>query len=198
MVHALVRWVTASVTDAFPRPTRPSALRQAQPNAAAVRVAALSGGDQPGVGLYGPPGDSDEGGRAWVVWGGVFYTHPTHTRADRTAYWLHLNKRFGADVSWTGCERALETAWQRQGHLFQNPFYYIEYGIAQLGALQLWLQARRNAGTALDAYKRALSLGASRPLPELFESAGLRFDFGPETMASLIDEVRGELATIPA
>ncbi|MEY4833849.1 MAG: hypothetical protein RL527_2062 [Planctomycetota bacterium] len=126
------------------------------------------------------------------------YTHPTHTRADRTAYWLHLNKRFGADVSWTGCERALETAWQRQGHLFQNPFYYIEYGIAQLGALQLWLQARRNAGTALDAYKRALSLGASRPLPELFESAGLRFDFGPETMASLIDEVRGELATIPA
>ena len=97
-----------------------------------------------------------------------------------------------------GCERALETAWQRQGHLFQNPFYYIEYGIAQLGALQLWLQARRNAGTALDAYKRALSLGASRPLPELFESAGLRFDFGPETMASLIDEVRGELATIPA
>jgi oligoendopeptidase F len=125
------------------------------------------------------------------------YTHPSHTRADRTAYWLHLNKRFGADVSWAGCERALETAWQRQGHLFQNPFYYIEYGIAQLGALQLWLQARRDAGAALDAYKRALSLGASRPLPELFEAAGLRFDFGPETMAGLIDEVRGELATIP-
>lgn len=125
------------------------------------------------------------------------YTHPTHTRADRTAYWLHLNKRFGADVSWTGCERALETAWQRQGHLFQNPFYYIEYGIAQLGSLQLWLASKKSEKDALAAYKRALTLGGSKPLPELFAAAGLRFDFGPATVQSLMDAVGAELDRLP-
>ncbi len=125
------------------------------------------------------------------------YTNPTHTRADRAAYWVHLNRRFGADISWEGLDRALETSWQRQTHLFGSPFYYIEYGIAQLGALQLWLHSRRDRGAALANYCRALALGGSRPLPDLFAAAGLRFDFGPETMAQLIAEVRGELEAIP-
>lgn len=125
------------------------------------------------------------------------YTNPNHTRAERAAYWISLNDRFGPAVSWQGYEQHLEIAWQRQLHLFGVPFYYIEYGIAQLGALQLWLQSRRDAGTALANYKKALTLGGSRPLPELFAAAELKFDFGPATMQSLMDEVKKELATLP-
>jgi oligoendopeptidase F len=81
--------------------------------------------------------------------------------------------------------------------LFSVPLYYIEYGIAQLGALQLWAQSRRNEGQALENYKKALSLGGSRPLPELFGAAELKFKFGPDTMRTLMDEVAGELRTLP-
>jgi oligoendopeptidase F len=125
------------------------------------------------------------------------YTHPGHSRADRTAFWLELDQRFGSAVSWEGLERFLEMSWQRQGHLFGVPFYYIEYGIAQLGALQLWLQFKQDRAAAVERYKRALSLGGSRPLPELFEAAGLAFDFGPDTMKRLMDEVQQELDTLP-
>ncbi|MFM1935309.1 MAG: hypothetical protein RI990_268 [Planctomycetota bacterium] len=126
------------------------------------------------------------------------YLNPTHTRAERQQEWLRLNDRFGADVDWSGHEDALRSLWQRQLHLFGLPFYYIEYGIAQLGALQMWLQSRRDPATALANYKRGLSLGASRPLPELFETSGLRFAFGHETVAGLMDEVGRDLATLPA
>jgi oligoendopeptidase F len=125
------------------------------------------------------------------------YTNPGHTRGERTAQWLELNERFGPAVSWDGLERYLEMAWQRQGHLFGVPFYYIEYGIAQLGALQLWLQFRQDRAAAVERYKQALSLGGSRPLPELFEAAGLAFDFGPDTMKRLMDEVQHELDALP-
>ncbi|MHC4094160.1 MAG: M3 family oligoendopeptidase, partial [Planctomycetota bacterium] len=80
---------------------------------------------------------------------------------------------------------------------FGVPFYYIEYGIAQLGALQLWLQFKQDPAAALERYKRALGLGGSRPLPELFEAAGLAFDFGPDTMKRLMDKVQQELETLP-
>jgi oligoendopeptidase F len=88
-------------------------------------------------------------------------------------------------------------AWQRQGHLFGVPFYYIEYGIAQLGALQLWLQFKQDRRPAVERYKRALGLGGSRPLPELFAAADLVFDFGPDTMKRLMDEVQHELDMLP-
>ncbi len=126
------------------------------------------------------------------------YTNPKHSRAERSAYWIELNSRFGGDVDWAGHEETLASLWQRQLHLFGSPFYYVEYGIAQLGALQMWRQARRDPKAALANYKRALSLGGSRPLPELFTSAGLTFDFGPETVRGLMDEVQIELASIPA
>ncbi len=126
------------------------------------------------------------------------YTNPKHTRADRSAQWIALNTRFGGDVDWSGHEETLASLWQRQLHLFGSPFYYVEYGIAQLGALQMWRQSRRDPSAALANYKRALTLGGSRPLPELFESAGLTFDFGPETVRGLMAEVQSELATIPA
>ncbi len=125
------------------------------------------------------------------------YTNPTHSRDDRTAYWLELNDRFGAAVSWEGIEQFRAVSWQRQLHLFEVPFYYIEYGIAQLGALQLWLQYKHDPTKAIDNYTRAMSLGGSRPLPELFAAAELTFDFGPETMKRLMDEVQKELETLP-
>ncbi len=122
------------------------------------------------------------------------YTHPGHGRDERAAAWLEIHARFnGGVVDWSGLEEEQSCLWQRQLHLFEVPLYYIEYGIAQLGALQLWRQARQDPRAALANYKRALALGGSRPLPELFEAAGLRFDFSGSILAPLIGEIRHEL-----
>jgi oligoendopeptidase F len=102
-------------------------------------------------------------------------------------------KRFGNDVSWDGCEAARDAQWQRQLHLFGMPFYYIEYGIAETGAIQMWLNARRDEKRALAAYRKGLALGGSRPLPELFSEAGVRLALGSGLMAELAREVDGEL-----
>ena len=126
------------------------------------------------------------------------YTHPHHTVDQRDVYWLELHGLFGPDVDWTGLELERTKMWQRQLHLFQVPFYYIEYGIAQLGALQLWMIYREDPTRAIDLYRTALSLGGTKPLPELFESAGLVFDFGPVTIARLLSEVEVELNQLPA
>jgi oligoendopeptidase F len=126
------------------------------------------------------------------------YSNPSHTPEERTAQWLALDERFGPAISWEGHERARATQWQRQMHLFGAPFYYIEYGIAQLGALQLWLKGlEEGEKAAIDAYFRGLSLGGSRTLPELFEATGLRFDFGPGTVARLVERVERELERLP-
>jgi oligoendopeptidase F len=126
------------------------------------------------------------------------YLHPRHTREQRTAHWLELGERLGAAVSWDGLEDIEQSSWQRQLHLFGVPFYYIEYGIAQLGALQLWVAARQGESEALARYKQALALGGSKPLPQLFGAAGLTFDFGPDTVKQLMDEVQRELETLAA
>jgi len=125
------------------------------------------------------------------------YTHPGHTAAEREQTWLALDERFGPSIDWTGLEDYRRESWQRQLHLFSYPFYYIEYGIAQLGALQVWMKHRQHAGDAIDSYKAALSLGGSRPLPELFEAAGIRFAFGGDTIRELANEVRAALHEIP-
>ncbi len=126
------------------------------------------------------------------------YTHPGHTRAERTQAWLGLMDRFGGDVDWTGFEKVRANLWHRQLHIFLHPFYYVEYGIAQLGALQVWANSKRNKGEALKAYRRGLSLGGSKPLPELFEAAGCRFDFSAETVKPLVALVRTELDKLNA
>ena len=88
--------------------------------------------------------------------------------------------------------------WQRQLHLFGHPFYYIEYGIAQLGAMQLWLiSLEQSPAKAVELYRHGLSLGGSRPLPQLFEAAGLKFDFGPEIVKRLVDRAEEELDKWP-
>ncbi|NLF32591.1 MAG: M3 family oligoendopeptidase, partial [Planctomycetes bacterium] len=125
------------------------------------------------------------------------YTHPDHGLQERRAAWVAIHDRFGGGVvDWTGLEEAKASLWHRQLHIFEMPFYYIEYGIAQLGALQLWVRARTDPAAALDAYKAALALGGSRPLPELFAAAGLRFDFSAATLGPLVEAVAAELQTL--
>lgn len=121
------------------------------------------------------------------------YTHPGHSRADRTAAWVELMERFGGDIEWTGFENVRANLWHRQLHIFLHPFYYVEYGIAQLGALQVWANSRQNRASALQKYRAALGLGGSRPLPELFSAAGCRFDFSAATVKPLVQLIRSEL-----
>jgi oligoendopeptidase F len=126
------------------------------------------------------------------------YTHPGHTRDERATFWLSLMDRFGGIEDYAGFEKVRTHMWHRQLHIFEIPFYYVEYGIAQLGALQLWQASRRDLSSTLDHYLAGLSLGGSRPLPELFETSGLAFDFTDKTIAPLMRNVKdalGELAS---
>lgn len=124
------------------------------------------------------------------------YSHPGHSRAERTTAWLALMDRFGGDVDWAGHESARANLWHRQLHIFLHPFYYVEYGIAQLGALQVWANSHRDPVKALRDYQTGLALGGSRPLPELFAAAGCRFDFSAETVRPLVALTRNELAKL--
>ena len=124
------------------------------------------------------------------------YTHPGHTRAERRAAWLALMDRFGGDADWSGFEDARANLWHRQLHIFLYPFYYVEYAIAQLGALQVWANSKRDKAVALADYQRGLALGNSRPLPELFAAAGCKFSFTRETVQPLVQLVKTELAKL--
>jgi len=125
------------------------------------------------------------------------YLNPNHDRQERANYWLTLQDRFGGIEDWTGLESARTSWWHRQLHLYGVPFYYIEYGIAQIGALQLWQNARQDRVQALKQYQHALTLGGSRPLPELWEAAGLKFNFNETTLRPLIDAVQAKLKELP-
>jgi len=133
---------------------------------------------------------------AWIAQVDAFqhwlYTHPDHDEGQRDAAWLELARRFGGEVDWRGQEHVLAKQWHRQLHIFLHPFYYIEYGIAQLGALQVWANHRRDPPGAMAAYRAALQLGGSRPLPELFARAGCRWDFSAATLGPLVAFVRQE------
>ena len=124
------------------------------------------------------------------------YTHRSHTRAERSAAWLALMDRFGGLLDWSGYEKARANLWHRQLHIFLHPFYYVEYGIAQLGALQGWANSRREPAKALRDYQAALTLGGSRPLPELFHAAGCRLEFSAKTIRPLVELVKNELAKL--
>ena len=124
------------------------------------------------------------------------YTHAGHARAERTAAYLELMSRFGGDVDYSGYEASRACSWHRQLHIFIHPFYYVEYGIAQLGALQVWANSRSDKAAALSAYKKSLALGGSRPLPELFAAAGCRFQFDAATLRPLIQLAGSEMARL--
>lgn len=137
---------------------------------------------------------------AWIATVDAFqhwiYTHPGHSREDRRQAWLEVMDRFGGDVDWTGLEEARTNLWHRQLHIFLCPFYYIEYGIAQLGALQVWANSRKDGPKALADYKASMAMGGSRPLPELFERAGARFQFDAEIFQPLIEMIDDELGRL--
>jgi oligoendopeptidase F len=124
------------------------------------------------------------------------YTNPEHSVEDRDKAWNGLLDRFGGDIDWSGHELARTKMWHRQSHIFLVPFYYIEYGIAQLGALGVWNNSKSDRAKALADYKKALALGGSRPLPELFAAANIPFKFNAEAFKPLIELVQTELAAL--
>lgn len=125
------------------------------------------------------------------------YENPRHTNEERREAWLRILREFTVDVvDVTGLEHYRSHSWQRQLHLYEVPFYYIEYGIAQLGAIGMWKQFRENPAKALDNYIQALSLGGTRTLPELYASAGLQFDFSPKHIQTLIEFIQKELVKL--
>lgn len=122
------------------------------------------------------------------------YEHPTHTIEERKKAWLQILNEFTSPVlDISGLEKYREYGWQRQLHLFEVPFYYIEYGIAQLGAIGLWQQYKQDPDKALNNYITALDLGGTQTLPELFKAAGLEFDFSPSHISGLMRFVKAEL-----
>jgi oligoendopeptidase F len=119
--------------------------------------------------------------QAWI------YTSPDGADRDaRDRQWLAIRSQFDVGVDWTGLERERVARWYRQLHIFELPFYYIEYGLAQLGALQVLRRALRDPRQAVADYKRFLALGGTRPLPELYATAGVRLVFDAPTMAELV------------
>ena len=119
------------------------------------------------------------------------YEHPHHTRAERSKIWLSILEEFSSPVvDYSGLENYRTYHWQRQLHIFEVPFYYIEYGIAQLGAIGLWQQYHQDPKKALQNYIAALALGGTQTLPELFAAAGLPFDFSAAHIRTLMQFVQ--------
>jgi oligoendopeptidase F len=116
--------------------------------------------------------------------------------ADRDAKWLELRARFEPEVDYSGLEPQRLTRWYRQSHIHTAPFYYIEYGLAQLAALQVWRRSRRDTAEALAGYKEALSLGGMSTLPEIYATAGASLVFDAKTMSELAAEVEGRIAEL--
>ena len=131
---------------------------------------------------------------AWVATIDAFqhwvYTHPQHTEEERANAWVATFDRFCGLESYEGLESSRAYRWHRQLHIFEVPFYYIEYGIALTGALGVWSRYRKDPKDAIEAYKSALTLGCARPLPELFEAAGVEWGFGPTALRRLAGELR--------
>ncbi|MEK4498497.1 MULTISPECIES: M3 family oligoendopeptidase [Bacillus] len=122
------------------------------------------------------------------------YENPTHTSEERNEKYLQLQKHYQSNVIHIdGYENWIATSWLPVLHIFEVPFYYIEYAIAQLGALQMYKQYKEDPKQALENYKKALSLGSSQSIKEVYDVAGIRFDFSGETIKELMLFVEKEL-----
>jgi len=122
------------------------------------------------------------------------YEHPAHTIEERTQTWTSILKEFSTgSIDYTGLDEFRAIGWQRQLHLFEVPFYYIEYGIAQLGAIGMWMQYQQNPSAALENYMNALALGGTKTLPELYKTAGIEFNFSPNYVKNLMDFTNAQL-----
>ena len=122
------------------------------------------------------------------------YEKSAHTHQERHNKWATISKRYGTGlVDWTSYEKYQKTAWQRQLHIYEVPFYYIEYGMAQLGAIAIWRNYKQNPEKALDDYDRALKLGYTKTIGEIYETAGIKFDFSAAYVKDLANFVKCEL-----
>lgn len=122
------------------------------------------------------------------------YLHPDHSEEERTKAWLQISGRFSSGlIDHSGYEHFRETAWQKQLHLYEVPFYYIEYGMAQLGAIAVWKNFRQNPQLALENYLNALALGHTAGIREVYEKAGIAFDFSGKNIQNLMAFVQEEL-----
>lgn len=127
----------------------------------------------------------------------LLYQKPEHTTEERYEIWTGLMKDFGSDViNYKGLEDFVKRKWQIQLHLFEVPFYYIEYGFAQLGAIAMWRQYKQNPKKAIENYKKALGLGYTKSIPQIYEAAGIKFDFSPDYVKELMSFVKEEYEKI--
>lgn len=120
------------------------------------------------------------------------YTTKDHSAEARRAKWREIEQRFRPDLDWSGLEQYRDIGWQYL-HVFVVPLYYIEYGIAQIAALQVWLRSLEDQRGAIEAYKRGLALGGSRPLPELFQAAGAEFDMGDKVVGMITERTVAQI-----
>ncbi|ASU33223.1 M3 family oligoendopeptidase [Mucilaginibacter xinganensis] len=122
------------------------------------------------------------------------YTNPGHTDAQRTEAWIEIYEPFGAGfVDWSDHKEAEENLWQKQLHIFEVPFYYIEYGMAQLGAIAVWKNYKENPEKGLKQYLEALKLGYTKTIKEIYETAGIKFDFSAAYVKELAAFVKTEM-----
>ena len=125
------------------------------------------------------------------------YENPTHSPSDRKANWNTVYSQFADQVTeWSGLQEGKDYLWQKQLHLYEVPFYYIEYGMAQLGAIAVWRNFRKDKQKGLEGYRNALKLGYMRTIPEIYKAAGIQFNFSRSYIRELMDFVRKELSAI--
>jgi oligoendopeptidase F len=148
-----------------------------------------------------------EGGLLFLPYMAVVdaFQHWVYTHADAAANpancdaaWGELWDRFMPDVDFSGFENERVSGWHRKLHIFHVPFYYVEYGMAQLGALQVWRNALNDQAGAVVSYREALALGGTKPLPGLFEAAGAEFRFDTEMLADLVELVEDTIEELEA
>jgi oligoendopeptidase F len=128
------------------------------------------------------------------------YTHPEKA-ADPPAcdaHWLDLWRRFLPSVDWSDLEAEAMTGWHRKQHIFRYPFYYVEYGLAQLGAVQVWRNALQDQAGAVRKYRQALALGGTVPLPALYRAAGARLAFDAATLGEAVGLIEEQLRKLEA
>ena len=125
------------------------------------------------------------------------YENPTHSVEQRQNQWEKISKDYGTGlVDWSGYEDFKSRSWQRQLHLFEVPFYYIEYGIAQLGALAIWKNSKKDLALAIQDYKNALKLGYTQQIPEIYQTAGIEFNFSEKYIQDLAQFLKKELENL--
>ena len=125
------------------------------------------------------------------------YEHPDHTLEERNSNWVRIVNEFSDTITdWSGLDEIKENMWQKQLHLYEVPFYYIEYGMAQLGAIAMWRNFRNDNQKGLQGYLNALKLGYMRTIPEIYEAAGIKFDFSSAYIKELMEFVRSEIKKI--